>query len=103
MHNQIYQQAAWKALNQGDETRARQIINDNITNPAARRQLLEQVDRQVAAKEASEGKLEQARLALARLRTNEERATMLTQLAHTLASKGDQKTALQVLDEARSL
>jgi hypothetical protein len=103
MRDQIYQQAAWKAMGQGEGDRARQIINDNISNPINRRQMLEQVERQIASKDAGEGKLEQARLALTRLRTNEDRAGMLIQLANTVASKGDKKTALQLLDEARGL
>lgn len=102
MRDQVYQQAAWKAVGQGDAERARQIINDGITNPINRRQMLDQIEHQVATKQASEGKLEQARLALARLRTNEDRAAMLIQLAGTVAGK-DQKTALQLLDEARGL
>ncbi|MDT5121538.1 MAG: hypothetical protein QOC96_1020 [Acidobacteriota bacterium] len=103
VRDQVYQQAAWKAINQGGSDRARQIISDNISNPINRRQMLDQIERQIASKDADAGKLEQARLVLARLRTNEDRAGMLIQLANTVASKGDKKTALQLLDEARSL
>lgn len=103
MRDQLYQQAAWKALSQGEAERARQIINDNVTNPIERRRMLEEVERQSAMKAAGEGKLEVARQSLARLRTNEERAMALTQLANTVSGKGDKKTALQLLEEARSL
>jgi hypothetical protein len=103
IRDQIYQQAAWKALSQGDSERARQIINDNITNPVGRRQMLEEIERQTAMKAASEGKLEVARLGITRLRTNEDRAMALTQLASTISSKGDKKTALLLLEEARGL
>jgi hypothetical protein len=103
MRDQLYQQAAWKALSQGETERARQIINDNVTNPIERRRMLEEVERQSAMKAASEGKLEVARQSLARLRTNEERAMALTQLANTVSGKGDKKTALQLLEEARAL
>jgi hypothetical protein len=103
MRDQLYQQAAWKALSQGESERARQIINDNVTNPIERRRMLEEVERQSAMKAASEGKLEVARQSLARLRTNEERAMALAQLANTVSGKGDKKTALQLLEEARSL
>lgn len=103
MRDQVYQQAAWKALSQGDSERARQLINDGVSNPINRRQMLDEVERQIASKAASEGKLEQARQVIGRLRTNEDRAMMLAQLAGTLASKGEKKLALQTLDEARSL
>jgi hypothetical protein len=103
MRDQLYQQAAFKALGQGDSERARQIINDGIINPVERRRMLEEVERQTAMKAASEGKLEMARQALTRLRTNEERATALTQLANAVSNKGDKKTALLLLEEARSL
>lgn len=103
MRDQVYQQAAWKAINQGQSDRARQIINDNVTNPVNRRQMLDQIERQIASKDAGEGKLEQARLALSHLRTNEERAGMLLQLFNTVLSKGDKKTSMQLLEEAQSL
>jgi hypothetical protein len=103
LRDQVYQQAAWKALGQGDSERARQIINDGVSNPLNRRQMLEEIERQSASKAASEGKLELARQALARLRTNEERATTLMQLAATISSKGDKKAALRLLEEASTL
>lgn len=103
MRDQLYQQAAFKALAQGESERARQIINDGITNPIERRRMLEEVERQTAMKAAGEGKLEIARLALTRLRTNEDRATALTQLANAVSNKGDKKTALLLLEEARAL
>lgn len=103
MRNQVYQQAAWKAISQGDSERARQIISDNVSSPQERRQMLDNIDKQAAQKAASDGKLDQARAALSRLHTNEERAVLLTQLAAALASKGDKSGALRLLGEARSL
>jgi hypothetical protein len=103
LREQVYQQAAWKALGQGDSERARQIINEGVSNPMNRRQMLEEIERQSAAKAAGEGKVDIARQALARLRTNEDRAMALTQLAATVSSKGDKKSALRLLEEALSL
>jgi hypothetical protein len=101
--NQVYQQAAWKAFNQGDAERARQIVNDDLSNPVERHQLLEQFDRQTAMKAMGEGKSELARLLLPRLRNIEDRAMMLIQFATAAASKGDKRTATQLLEEARTL
>src|SRR5205085_9186645 len=41
----LYEQAAWKALNHGDEERARQIINDNIRDSSSRDRILESLER----------------------------------------------------------
>ncbi|HKC64446.1 MAG TPA: hypothetical protein VKB86_12460 [Pyrinomonadaceae bacterium] len=103
MRNTVYQQAAWKALGQGDSERARQIISDNVSDTVERRRMLDEIERQAAAKAANDGKLDQARQALSRLRTNEERATALTQMASNLVGKGNKTQALQLLGEARNL
>jgi hypothetical protein len=52
---------------------------------------------------ANEGKMDQTRQMLARLRTNEERVMVLTQLALAASAKGEKKIALALLDEARSM
>lgn len=103
MRDAIYQQAAWKAVGQGDGERARQIISDNIANPAESRRLLDEIERQIAARAANDGKLDQARQALSRLRSNEERANALVQMANNVAGKGDKNQALRLLEESRSL
>lgn len=103
LRDQVYQHAAWKASSQGESERARQIISDGVTNPISRRQMLDEIERQAAHKAASEGKLDQARQMLSRLRTNEDRATALTNLAGVLSSKGDKETAIRLLEEARLL
>ena len=103
MRDQVYQHASWKAAGQGDIERARQIITDGVSNPITRRQMLDQVDRQAANTAAAEGKIEQARQLLSRLRTDEERATLLIQLAGTLSNNNDKAAARRLLEEARGL
>ena len=103
MRYYYYQQAANKALNDGDEARARQIINDNISDPAQRNQMLANFDQQKLWNATNQGKLEEARQLLSRLRTNEERIGVLVQWAATANAKGDHKSALQFLDEARGM
>lgn len=99
----LYQRAATKALEQGDADRARLIINDNISDPAMRKYITAEIERQYMMKAASEGKMEQTRQMLARLRTNEERVMVLTQLAMAASAKNEKKVALALLDEARSM
>jgi len=101
----LYQSAAWKALSQNDTTRARQIVQDNVTNPQQRAQLLTMLDRQALTQALRLGKLDEARQMLRErgTRSKKDQAVMLAMLAQVAARKGDRKFALEVLDEARQL
>jgi hypothetical protein len=101
----LYQSAAWKALSQNDTTRARQIVQDNVTNPQQRAQLLTMLDRQALTQALRLGKLDEARQMLRErgTRSKKDQAVMLAMLAQMAARKGDRKFALEVLDEARQL
>ncbi|HKR02847.1 MAG TPA: hypothetical protein VJT09_19370 [Pyrinomonadaceae bacterium] len=103
MRGTFYQVAASKLMEAGDEARARQLINEHVKEPEQRKYMLAQLDEMVAYKAAEQGKLEQTRKMLAALRTNEERVMLLAQLATGAADKGDKKTALQLLEEARAM
>jgi hypothetical protein len=103
MREMLYQRAASKIMEDGDAERARQIINEKVQDPAQRKRMLAQLDQVSAAAVAEQGKVEQTRKALATLRTNEERAMLLTQLASGAAAKGQKKIALQLLEEARAM
>lgn len=100
LDNTLYQQAAMKAFNEGDEAKARQIINENITDPIQREQLLNNLDQQAMWRALNQGKIEETRQMAARLPA-EQRTAALIQLANVLASKGEKQLALQVMDEAR--
>lgn len=101
----LYQGAAWKALSENDTTRARQIIQDNVTNQQQRAQLLAQIDRQSLSLALRQGKLDEARQMLRErgTRSKKDQAMMLAMLAQVAAKKGDRKFALEVLNEARQL
>ncbi len=103
IQNNLYQQAAGKAFNDGGTELARQIINDHVSDPSQRAWMLADFDRQAFWRAANEGKLEEARQWLTRLRSVEERVGMTVQLAMNAAGKGNKKLALQLLDEAHSL
>ncbi len=102
VRNQFYSQAAWKAANQGDLERAHDLINTHLPAPE-RRNMLENLDTNQMRRLASEGKLDQARRALSRIQSNERRAGFLLQMIDLLAAKADEKTKLQILEEARLL
>jgi len=101
--NFIYQRAAMKALEDGDAERARSIVNDNISEPSMRKYMTAEIERQQMMRAAAEGKMDQTRQMLARLRNNEERVMALAQLALAASLKGEKKVALALLDEARSM
>ncbi|HEY6118585.1 MAG TPA: hypothetical protein VIV66_01440 [Pyrinomonadaceae bacterium] len=101
MRNQVYQQAAWKASNNGDVDRARQLISDHITDPYQRRQMLQQLDNQLTWKAINENKLVEARSLLSRTTSPEQRFQLLMQIASQLTSKNNKKEALECLVDAR--
>jgi len=99
----FYGRAATKLIGEGNAERARQIVNEKIQDPMQRKQMLAQLDQAAAVAAAEQGKIEQARKLLATLRTDEERAKLLAQLANGAGAKGEKKIALQLLDEARGM
>jgi hypothetical protein len=101
MKDQILQQAAWKALNQGDFDKAAQIARDKLENPLTRQQVLNQIDQNSVWKAQNEGKVEEARMLIGRIRNREQRAEALIRLAASVAEK-DKKTAAALLGEARA-
>ncbi|MDT4966257.1 MAG: hypothetical protein QOJ64_994 [Acidobacteriota bacterium] len=103
IRDSLYQAAASKLLISGDTARARQIIADKIRDPSQREQMMREVDKASAVAAVEQGKTEESRKLLLALKTPEDRAVLLTELAATSLAKGDKKTALQFLDEAREL
>ncbi|MGB9179109.1 MAG: hypothetical protein WCB68_07660 [Pyrinomonadaceae bacterium] len=103
MREYVYQRAVAKFSEQGDLESARKVINENITNLQERKRMLAEIDRQVLALAASQGKMEETRKMLSTLHSNEERASTLAQLAMALSEKDDKKSALKLLDEAREM
>lgn len=103
MREYAYQRAATKFLEQGDTERARKVVSENVTNLSERKRLLAEIDHQVLALAAAQGKVDLIRKLLPTVSSNEERATSLSQLAMTVAEKGDKKTALKLLEEAREM
>jgi hypothetical protein len=101
IREQLYMSAAWKAFNEGDPARARQIA-ENISNPQQRAQTRKNMDMQTQWREASEGNYASARASALRLTNPEERVAALMQVASAAASKGDARAARQALEDARA-
>jgi hypothetical protein len=99
----LYEQAGWKALYQGDSERARQIISDNIRDSEARDRILESFDQAAIWNSMRKEKLDEVRGMLARIKSKDQRASVLAQFAWGAAIKKDRKLALELLDEARQI
>jgi len=99
----IYYQAVHKAIEQGDDETARKIVKENITDKWQANDLLSNLDRRNTERAVGEGKYADARRTLARMRTDEQRASALAGWAAAAAGKGDQKSAREMLQEARAL
>jgi hypothetical protein len=99
----LYNQAANKAIEQGDEETARKIIKENIPDNWQANGLLNNIEVTKSQRAVSEGKYAEARKSLARMSTDEQRASALAEWASAAAGKGDEKSAREMLEEARTL
>lgn len=100
MRDNFYQQAAWKAIQQGDFGRAESIARNNLTNPFQRDNLLKNIQSGLTNRLIREGKIQEARQKINEIRSDVERVRALIQLAMELRTK-DKPTALQLLVEAQ--
>jgi hypothetical protein len=101
MQPRLYQQAAYKALEEGDTERARQIANDHLQNNA-RDVVMQRIDFREMAKKAEGARLDEIRQSVARLQNDNEKIDLLIQVAGD-TQKSNQKLAIQLLEEARQI
>jgi hypothetical protein len=101
LQTRIYQQAALKAIDEGNVERARQIASEHLDEDA-RGVVSQAIDTRQTLRKAKANQLEDVRQTLARLPSDDERVALLLQLADA-ARPDDQKLALQFLEEARTL
>jgi len=97
----LLQQAAFKAINQGDESQARQIV-ESISDPRQRYGMNVQLARQGYHRAIEQKKVAEARALASRLPI-EEQVSLLTQMANSTAAEGDKVAAIQLLAEAQAL
>lgn len=101
VQSRLYQQAAYRALEDGDTERARQIALDHLQNNA-RDAVMRRIDFRELSKKAEGARLEEIRQTVARLQSDNEKITLLVQLA-TDTEKANPKLALQLLEDARQM
>jgi hypothetical protein len=99
----LYQQAAVKLVEQGDTTRARQIVKDFLPGDMSWNPLFDEIERKERERAMKEGKLEEARKSVSRLGSGEERALALVELAMKAEADKDQKSQRELLKEAGEL
>lgn len=111
LQSRLYQQAAEKALEEGNPDQARQIATDHL-DATTRDRVMAKVELQLITKKVDAENMEQMRQTLASLRSDDERIELLLQLAAQaqwaagdkkpeMIAKGDPKLALKFLGEAQ--
>ena len=98
----LYQQAAYKALEEGDTDRARQIANDHLSTKA-REILMERINfREMPRRRPKALALTRFRQSVRGLQTDNEKLDLLVQIAGD-TGKNNPKLAIQVLEEAKQI
>jgi hypothetical protein len=100
---QLYIQLAHMEARKGETARARQIINDHITNPYQRKEALRNIEQQEITGALSRGKAEEALRNIAAIRNPKERAARLAEVANQIVVGQQRATALGLLEQARTL
>ena len=100
---QLYVQLANREATSGDLARAKQIVNDHITNPFQRRQALANIDQQEVYRALGKGKIEEALRAISNLRNPRERAAQISQIVNQIGPGQKRATALNLLEQVRAL
>jgi hypothetical protein len=100
---QLYLQLANREANSGDTMRARQIVNDRVTNPYQRREALANIEQQEMYRAISKGKVEDALRMIGNLKTPRERARQLTRIAEQIGPGQKRAVAINFLEQAKSL
>ena len=101
---QLYiQLASREANNGGDLARARQIVNERVTNPFQRRNALANIDQQELNRAMAKGKVDDALRIIGGFRTPQERALLITQIAGQIGPGQKRANAISFLEQARSL
>ena len=103
IRQQLYVDFANNLAMKGEGARARQIINDYVSNPVQRQQILSNLQQQEIFQAISHGKIDEALRTIATMRTPRERANMLMPIIRQIGPGQKRAAALNLLEQARSL
>ena len=101
MQPRLYQQAAYKAIDEGDTNRARQIASDHL-QANARDTVMQRIDFRELAQKADGVRLDEIRQALARIPSDDDKLELLLQLARDVRPSNP-KLSNQLMDEAKQM
>ncbi|MEP7273939.1 MAG: hypothetical protein ABI882_20730, partial [Acidobacteriota bacterium] len=101
LQSRLYQQAALKAMEEGNIDGARQIANEHL-DANQKASVLQTIDVQVAARTGTVEKIQELRQTASNMKNEDERIRLLLQLAAG-AGKQNPKLALELLEEARNI
>ena len=101
MQDRLYQQAAYRALEEGNVDRARQIATDHLP-VKSRETVMQRIEFLEMATKADGARIEEIRQTMNRIQSDGEKIGFLLQLA-TEAQKTNPKVAGQLLEEARQM
>jgi hypothetical protein len=100
---QLYIELVNREANSGDTARARQLVNERVSNPYQRRNLLTFIDQQESNRAMSKGKVEDAFKTIAGLKSPRERAAQIMQIANQIGPGQKRANAINLLEQAKSL
>jgi hypothetical protein len=100
---QLYIQLAGREANNGDLTRARQIVNERVKNPQQRQSALANIDQQEIYRAMGKGKVDEALRIIAGFRTARERARQIMQIAAQIGPGQKRANAMNFLEQAKNL
>jgi hypothetical protein len=101
MQPRLYQQAAFRLIEEGNTDRARQIATEHLQS-GARDVVMQRIDFVDMAQKAEGARLDEIRQIIARLQTDNEKIDMMIQIAHD-TEKVNPKLAAQVLEDAKQM
>jgi len=103
LRGQLVQKLIDRNLRAGNFSQAKTVLLDNITNPRERRQALNNLEQQAAYADLAQGRIEEALKHVSRLATDEDRASLIGEIAPRIGPGQKRATALALLETARSI
>ena len=100
---QLYITLANREASNGESARARQIVNERVSNPYQRRNALAFIDQLDSNRAVSKGKVEDALRTIGNLKTPRERAQLITQIANQIGPGQKRAVAISFLEQAKGL
>ncbi len=103
LRGQLVQKLIDRNLRAGNFSQAKTVLLDNITNPRERRHALNNLEQQAAYADLTQGRIEEALKHVSRLATDEERASLIGEIAPRIGPGQKRASALALLETARSI